>query len=146
MTLMGPGQPGVVHDENARFLGGISGNAGVFSTLNDMIRFAAMLSREGRPLVSVRLMHLASQNYTPGTDENRGTGLSAERTGAYFLWRSVWQRGNRTHWIYGTSLALDRDSGVYVILLTNRVHPQGTISSSPGCVTSFLNAAISEFT
>ena len=34
---------GTVHDENAAFLGGVSGNAGVFSTLADMERFAAML-------------------------------------------------------------------------------------------------------
>lgn len=39
---------GVVHDENARFLKGISANAGVFSNLDDMIRFTQMLSLGGR--------------------------------------------------------------------------------------------------
>ena len=38
---------GVVHDENARFLGGVSGNAGVFSTMDDLALFVQMLAAEG---------------------------------------------------------------------------------------------------
>ena len=38
---------GHVHDENAHFLGGVSGNAGVFAPLDDMIRFAVMCSTHG---------------------------------------------------------------------------------------------------
>ena len=146
MTLMGPGQPGVVHDENARFLGGISGNAGVFSTLNDMIRFAAMLSREGRPLVSARLMHLASQNYTPGTDENRGLGFQLSGPAPTFFGDLFGNAGIGHTGFTGTSLALDRDSGVYVILLTNRVHPTRDNQQLTRLRHLIHNAAINEFT
>ena len=39
---------GHVHDENAHSIGGVSGNAGLFSTLDDCIQFAALLSRRHR--------------------------------------------------------------------------------------------------
>ena len=39
---------GHVHDENAHFRGGVSGNAGVFASLDDCIKFASMLSGRGR--------------------------------------------------------------------------------------------------
>lgn len=85
MTLSGPGIPGLVHDENARFLNGISGNAGVFSNLNDMIRFATMLTHDGQPLIGHRLMELALRNYTPGLDENRGLGFQLSGPAPTFL-------------------------------------------------------------
>ena len=45
---------GIVHDENARFQNGVSGNAGVFMSLNDGIKFAAMLSKMGEGCFQTR--------------------------------------------------------------------------------------------
>lgn len=118
---------GVVHDENARFLRGVSGNAGIFSTLNDMTRFAAMLACGGRTEDGIYLtpatLHAATRNYTPGMSENRGLGFKLIGAGSPFMGDLLGPRTFGHTGFTGTSLAVDPDTGLYVVLLTNRVHP-----------------------
>ncbi|MEA4890019.1 MAG: serine hydrolase domain-containing protein [Clostridiaceae bacterium] len=119
---------GIVHDENARFLNGISANAGVFSTLDDIALFARMLASGGRlpngtPYLSTAMFALAAANHTPGMTENRGLGFKlaggeGNFMGDLFPARSIGHTG-----FTGTSLVVDPGSGLYVVLLTNRVHP-----------------------
>ncbi len=119
---------GVVHDENARFQKGVSGNAGVFSTLDDMIIFARMVASGGRlpdgaAYLSPAMFALATANHTPGMTENRGLGFKlaggeGNFMGDLFPARSIGHTG-----FTGTSLAVDPGSGLFVVLLTNRVHP-----------------------
>lgn len=71
---------GVVHDENARFLGGVSGNAGVFSSLADMeILMKMILNRgkldDGSSFLSEEMIDRFYTNYTPGMPESRGLGF-----------------------------------------------------------------------
>lgn len=121
-TLWGPGVPGAVHDENARFLGGISGNAGVFSTLPDMIKFAQNIALN-RCGLSESLFKEAIRNYTPGTDENRGLGFQLGGPSLTFMGER-WGNAAIGHTGYtGTSLMVDTVTGFYIVLLTNRVHP-----------------------
>ncbi len=101
---------GTVHDENAAFLGGISGNAGIFCDLADGIHFASMLSRSGEGYLSPELFRDAIKNYTPGMNENRGLGFQ----------HTAFGYGHTG--FTGTSLYVNPD-GVYAILFTNRVHP-----------------------
>lgn len=113
---------GVVHDENARFLGGVSGNAGVFATIDDIIKFCTMLSCKGEGYLSNRMFDLAIQNYTKGMCENRGLGflLSGDKpsfAGDLFSYGSYGHTG-----FTGTSIMVDNVTGIYAILLTNRVH------------------------
>ena len=123
---------GHVHDENAHFLGGVSGNAGVFSSLSDMITFAQMLSLRGeRPssvgggrYLSRRVFDLAVQDYTLGLNESRGLGLqlrpplpSLSAAGDLFAYASYGHTG-----FTGTSLYVDARTGVWAVLLTNAVH------------------------
>lgn len=123
---------GHVHDENAHFLGGVSGNAGVFSSLADMIQFAQMLSlRGGIPasagggrLLSRRIFDLAIQDYTPGLNESRGLGFQLRpplprlsAAGDLFAYGSYGHTG-----FTGTSLYVDAETGVWAVLLTNAVH------------------------
>lgn len=119
---------GIVHDPLARVMnGGISGNAGLFSDVNDLAIFAAALQNSGEwngkrilsPL-SVKAMrtvprHVAQFGRTLGWDifspyaSNSGDLLSPNTYG---------------HTGYtGTSLVMDPDNKLTVILLTNRVHP-----------------------
>lgn len=119
---------GVVHDPLARVMnGGVSGNAGVFSDANDLAILAAALLNDGvydgkrilSPL-AVKAMRtvprgLEAFGRTPGWDiyspyaSNGGDLLGANTYG---------------HTGYtGTSLVIDPDNDVAVILLTNRVHP-----------------------
>ena len=144
-SLNGPCPPGIVHDENARFLNGISGNAGVFSTLNDSIRFAAMMARGGSPLISSRLMELASRNYTPGLDENRGLGFQLSGPAPTFFGDLFGNSGIGHTGFTGTSLGVDTETGLYVVLLTNRVHPTRNGPSLMRLRHQIYNAAMGAF-
>lgn len=113
---------GIVHDENARFLGGISGNAGVFATLDDMIQFANMLSNRGEGYLSSAMFEKAVENYTPNKIESRGLGFLLTGDRPTFA-GDLFSRGSYGHTGFtGTSLIVDNDTGLYVVLLTNRVH------------------------
>lgn len=122
---------GHVHDENAHFLGGVSGNAGVFSTLEDMTVFARMLALggeipdgSGRRLLSRRMFDLAVRDYTRGMSESRGLGLqlrpplpALSAAGDLFAYGSYGHTG-----FTGTSLYVDAETGLWAVLLTNAVH------------------------
>ena len=114
---------GVVHDENARFLGGVAGNAGVFSDIRDCARYASMLACGGKGYLAPATLRAAIRNYTPGHDAHRGlgfhvAGLPGEFFGDLFPAPSFGHTG-----FTGTSLVVDPESGVFAVLLSNRVHP-----------------------
>ena len=119
---------GVVHDENARSMGGVSGNAGVFSTADDCAKYAQMLVRggllpDGTRYLSKATLDAAMKNHTPGLGEARGLAfyLPAYETsyvGDLFPITTFGHTG-----FTGTSYAIDPVTGVYLILLANRVCP-----------------------
>lgn len=113
---------GVVHDENARFMGGVSGNAGLFAPLDDVIRYAAMLSKRGEGLLDRKTFDLAVTDATGLVGDSRGLGFQLYGGGTY-PGGSRMSPGSYGHTGYtGTSLYVDNDTGVWVVLLTNRVH------------------------
>ncbi len=118
---------GFVHDENALHLGGVAGNAGVFATLDDMIAFAGMCSargllRNGGVYLSENLFLDAIGNKTPDKAESRGYGFQLKGAQASPMGTRM-SRGSYGHTGFtGTSLYVDRESGLWGILLTNSVH------------------------
>ncbi len=117
---------GVVHDENACFLGGVSGNAGVFAGIDDMIRVASMLACDGqidgKTFLTKRMLGLAEKNYTPGMGEARGLGFQL-KDNCYCICGDVFSEGSFGHSGFtGTSMYIDKETGFYVVLLTNAVH------------------------
>ena len=116
---------GVVHDENARFLGGVAGNAGVFGNMDDLALFLQMLCRRGQlpdgtHYLCPATVELAMRNHTPGMAQGRGLSFYLPAydngyTGDLFPRETVGHTG-----FTGTSFALDPTSGLYVIFLTNR--------------------------
>jgi CubicO group peptidase (beta-lactamase class C family) len=112
---------GVVHDENARFFGGVSGHAGLFAPVEDLARYlnAAWLSGA---LLSEATRAQACRLQTAGLDGRRGLGWVLrgdpfDRLGRY------WPQTSLTHTGFtGTSLACDPASGGWAVLLTNDVH------------------------
>jgi glucoamylase len=124
--------PGVVHDENARLLGGVAGHAGLFATAADLARFAqwwicAGGSGDGGPVpVSVRRLAMTCQtDGLPGVEGFPGRrGLGWVCTGdRYDILGDAWPATSVSHTGFtGTSLALDPKSGLWVVLLTNGVH------------------------
>ena len=122
---------GHVHDENAHFLGGVSGNAGLFTTLSDAVRFAQMLSLRGeypddtgKRFLSRRTFDLAVTDFTLGKNESRGLGFqlrpplpALSAAGDLFAYGSFGHTG-----FTGTSLYVDAETGIWAVLLTNAVH------------------------
>lgn len=112
---------GEVHDETAYTLGGVSGNAGLFSTASDLAIFAQMMLNGGT-YGGVRLVQDSTvRRFTQVVKGNRTYGWEVpmgERGSGEFLSATSFGHVGYT----GTSLWIDRDRQLFVILLTNRVH------------------------
>ena len=118
---------GVVSDRNARFLGGISANAGVFSDLEDMIRFGKMLACGGAPILRADTLRAAIADRTPDSaGEHRGLGFLLASTPGSFLGDRMGAQAYGHTGFTGTSIAVDPDTGLWVVLLTNRICPTRT--------------------
>ncbi len=120
---------GMVHDPRARGLGGVAGHAGVFSTGDDLVRYARMVLNRGeldgvrvfkpetidamllsRPVPGPGLRTWGWDRKT-GYSSNRGEGMSDLAIG----------HGGFT----GTGLWIDSELDLFVIFLSNRLHPNG---------------------
>lgn len=116
------GEPvrGVVHDENARAMGGVSGHAGLFSTAYDLARFAQCMLRRGKPLLTDRAFEAMMTR--EDAEGSRWLGWDAVSEGGYlsgiFGPRAFGHTG-----FTGTSLWIDPDPGAFIVVLTNAVHP-----------------------
>ena len=129
-VVNGGGAPlrGAVHDGNARLLNGVAGHAGLFSTADDLARFCRMLLNGGtldgrRYLKEATVRAMLTPHVIGETTRALGWDMSSaySRTlGSFFPMGSVGHTG-----FTGTSIWMDPDSGVYTIILTNRVHPSG---------------------
>jgi beta-N-acetylhexosaminidase len=116
---------GEVHDENAWALGGVSGHAGLFSTAGDTAIFAQMILNGGiyahRRILTRALIQEFTARQAIG-DTARTLGWDAvtqpSSSGHYFSPNSFGHTG-----FTGTSLWIDPDRDLFVILITNRVNP-----------------------
>ena len=127
----GDGDPvqGVVHDPTARALGGVAGNAGLFSTVHDLGRFAAMLAAGGEldgvrvfkeetvKLFTVRQPGAGTRALgwdTPGPNGSGGAGRTISKA-------SFGHTG-----FTGTSIWIDPERGTWAVLLANRTYQPRT--------------------
>ena len=119
---------GEVHDPRARLLGGVAGHAGMFSTAADAARIVRMLLRggslDGRRVLKPETVALMWERAPDGRGTRTlGWDLSSPFSSTlapFFPAGSVGHTG-----FTGTAVWLDPPSGAYMILLTNRVHPDG---------------------
>jgi len=123
---------GVVHDPLARLKGGISGNAGLFSTADDLLVFAQMMLNGGE-FNGVRILSpLTVERMTEVFPEVSfaGRGLGWDLTSPYSTnGGDLFGVGGYGHTGYtGTSLWIDPETETVVILLSNRVHPEDKTS------------------
>ena len=115
---------GSVHDENAAALGGVAGHAGLFGTVSDVGVFARLVLRtfhEPTSLATPELMRtFARQSGVAGSSRALGwdTMRPTSSCGTRFSATAIGHTG-----FTGTSLWIDWERDVYVVLLTNRVHP-----------------------
>ncbi len=110
---------GWVNDYNCRFLGRVAGNAGIFSNVRDLTRFAQFLIGRGQPLFSEKTFELARRNHTPSMAEARGLGYvyvdeRYPQTGRLFPAGSIGHCGHT-----GQSVFVHPESGLYVIILSD---------------------------
>ena len=126
----GPMLWGVVHDPTSRFMGGVAGHAGVFSTADDLAVFAQMLldggSYKGVQILSpLTVEKMTTPQTPPGKMVLRGLGWDIDSpfsTGR----GELFDVGGFGHTGFtGTSLWVDPVTNTYIIILTNRVHPNG---------------------
>ena len=119
---------GVVNDPNAAKLGGVAGHAGLFATAPALARFAQWMLREGRPLLRPETVQEFTKIAVPA---RRGTSARTLGWEALPTGEAVSSAGTllgprtygHTGWT-GTSLWIDPDRGIFVLLLTNRAYAQ----------------------
>lgn len=116
---------GVVDDPTSRYMGGVAGHAGVFSTADDLAKFCQMILDGGDGLFSTATIRKFTEPQTPmGQPILRGIGWDIQSP--YSGVRGeLFPLGSFGHTGYtGTSFWIDPASQTYVILLTNSVHPR----------------------
>ena len=116
---------GEVHDENAFVIGGVSGHAGIFSTAPDLAAFCQMLLNGGvyahqRILRRATIAQFTTPQQLSAGTRTLGWAVPTEggSSGHYFSAHSFGHTG-----FTGTSIWIDPDRQLFVVLLTNRVHP-----------------------
>lgn len=119
---------GVVHDPTTRYMGGVAGHAGLFTTAADLSRFARMILNlgelEGKRFYSPLTVRKFTSPQSPADQAIlRGLGFDMDsqfsgNRGELFPVGSFGHTG-----FTGTSLWMDPETKAYVILMTNSVHP-----------------------
>ena len=134
-----PGAPmlrGVVHDPTARRMGGAAGHAGLFTTAADLARFCRMLLNGGeldgvRILAPLTVAAMTRPSSPPGHRDVRGLGWDIDSR--YSSNRGdLFGAGAFGHTGFtGTSIWIDPASRMFVVFLSNRVHPDGKGDVTP---------------
>ena len=117
---------GEVQDENAWLMGGVAGHAGLFGTAGDLASFCRMMLQEGRGNSTELVQPSAIREFTRAwpVAEGSARGLGWDKpsapssSGRYFSASSYGHLGYT-----GASLWIDPEKSLFVVLLSNRVHP-----------------------
>jgi CubicO group peptidase (beta-lactamase class C family) len=113
---------GEVQDENASVLGGVAGHAGLFSTAEDLARFAQAMLNGGSPILRPETVAVFTRRESAPAATSRALGWDTpsapSQSGRYFGSKSFGHLGYT-----GTSLWIDPDRQLSITLLTNRTWP-----------------------
>jgi len=136
---------GVVHDPRSRALGGVAGHAGLFSTADDLAVFADMLlsggKQNGHVVLQPETVAALSDPAATPENERRGLGWDVDTGFTALRGKGFGRRGFGHTGFTGTSLWIDRDSETFVIILTSRLHPNGS-SGTTGNLRSSVATAV----
>jgi uncharacterized protein YbbC (DUF1343 family)/CubicO group peptidase (beta-lactamase class C family) len=136
---------GVVDDPTARFMGGVAGHAGVFSTADDLGKFCQMILDGGGGVFSPATIRKFTASATPaGQPVLHGLGWDIQSPysgvrGELFPVGSFGHTG-----FTGTSIWIDPSSETWIVLLTNSIHPQLRKAITPlrGKIATIVAASI----
>ncbi|GAB1823487.1 serine hydrolase domain-containing protein [Herbidospora sp. RD11066] len=116
----GVGVRGEVHDETAHALGGVAGHAGLFSSAGDLVRFAEILRAGGAGVLSAEsVAEMLRDQQVRGAAFRQGLGVRIGDPAIVGPLTDAYGHSGFT----GTSLVVDVERGLTVVLLTNNVHP-----------------------
>ena len=118
---------GEVHDERAYMLNGVAGHAGLFSTVEDLSKFVLFLMNNGKYKDKQIINSVIIEDWTTKQSEQstRGLGWDTKSVDSYSSAGNYFSKNSFGHTGYtGTSIWVDKDTKVFVILLSNRVHPK----------------------
>ncbi|MFJ5771865.1 serine hydrolase domain-containing protein [Psychrobacillus sp. NPDC093180] len=117
---------GIVHDDNTEFMGGISGHAGLFSTIGDIAKFCDMLEcngeKDGKQFLHPLWIQKSRENFTSFSSEARGIGWQLKGNGTSPIGDLMSTQTYGHTGFTGTSFYIDPKSELIIILLTNRVY------------------------
>ena len=139
---------GIVHDENAFMIGGVSGHAGLFSNAWDIAIFTKLFLNDGVWLgkrhfnKSTIRKFIRNQNMPKGSDMALGWDTPSpygSSAGDYFSNNSFGHLG-----FTGTSVWADKEKEIIIIMLTNRVHPSREKKGIYGIRREFYNRVMKE--
>jgi uncharacterized protein YbbC (DUF1343 family)/CubicO group peptidase (beta-lactamase class C family) len=117
---------GVVHDPTARRMGGVAGQAGLFSTGDDLAKFAqALLNGGGGILSALSVQKMTRPEQPPSAPVLRGFGWDIDSPFSSNRGDLLPVGGFGHTGFTGTSMWIDPTTQTYIILLTNAVHPRG---------------------
>jgi CubicO group peptidase (beta-lactamase class C family) len=132
---------GEVQDENASIMGGVAAHAGLFSTAEDLAKFAQALLNNGSPILRPETVALFTRRESapPGTSRALGwdTRSAPSQSGKYLSPQSFGHLGYT-----GTSLWIDPIRQLSVTLLTNRTWPNCSDQSIKQIRPKFHDAVI----
>jgi len=111
---------GEVHDENAFAMGGVAGHAGLFGSAADVAAIARIF-RDGA-VIGNELAAVARQEHARGNNARRGLGLALRAPDGPMVGRSFGVDSFGHTGFTGTSVWVDPDQDLTVVLLTNRVY------------------------
>jgi len=116
---------GIVHDPTVRRMGGVGGQAGLFSTADDLSKFAQALLDKSTILSPLTVEKMTTPQQPPNAPTLRGFGWDIDspfssNRGELLPVGSFGHTG-----FTGTSVWIDPTTRTYIILLTNAVHPRG---------------------
>ena len=119
---------GEVHDETSYVLGGVAGHAGLFSSARDLARFAFVLTNDGvwgkQRFFTSETLSLFTTRADTGSSSTRALGWDTRSLQGYSSAGSLFGPRSYGHTGFtGTSIWIDPDRRLFVILLSNRVNP-----------------------
>lgn len=116
---------GVVHDPTARRMGGVAGHAGLFSTADDLAKFADEMLHGSKLLSRLSIEKMTTPEQPANAASLRGLGWDIDSPFASNR-GDLLPVGSYGHTGFtGTSLWIDPVTDTYIVLLTNAVHPNG---------------------
>jgi CubicO group peptidase (beta-lactamase class C family) len=131
---------GEVQDENCWRMGGVSGHAGVFGNVPDLLRFAACMLQAGAPLFAASTVELFTRRDVMVAGSSRALGWDTpsvpSSSGQHFSAHSAGHLGYT-----GTSLWLDFEKNLAITLLTNRTYP----GNEPGGISKTIQSVRPRF-